>query len=961
VEELRQRLTEVVADGPDPEAGARLLRFFAAAGDDLPRIVAGETTERLLALFLAQSPALANTLYREPSLVGELARDPFLGREKPEPTFAAELDAALAADADLPRALRRYVAREYLRLGARELGWGAADEVGRELGALASVCLDRAGARAEADLAARHGPPLLEDGRRCRWAVIGMGKLGGEELNFSSDIDVIFLYESDAGAAGTITLHEFFSKHAERVVRALSDLTSDGMCFRVDLRLRPEGTQGPITNSLPAMERYYETWGRPWERQAFIKAKPVAGDLPLGNEALSILEPFVWSRAHAADAIAAVHDLMGRIRAELSDEDDVKLGPGGIREIEFFAQALQLVHGGRNRRLRERGTLRALDKLLFAGLVSEHEHRLLGDAYVFLRRVEHRLQLEELRQTHALPRDREKRALLARRLGYGAVGDLDTILARQRARVSEIYATLGRADEPASDDVATLLDPRSDRDQIVAALTKLGFRDVEASADEVELLRTRPSSPFAASATGGAARAAPILVEELALSPDPDLALRHLTDLSARAGAGAELWELAATHRPLGRLLVSLLGTSDFLAKIFVAHPEMVEPLVLIGRSVAARAMGEHQKRIADRFAALEDPDDDEAKLNALRRYRNEELLRIGLYDVAGELPLAEVSTELTTLAEACLSAALAIVTPPLQRRFGDAVRPLAVLGLGKLGGAEMTYSSDLDVVFVFDGDESAFEPMSRLAQRLIRALDAYMEEGRLYEIDTRLRPSGQRGALVSTLDGFRRYHQREAALWERQALIKARVVAGEPALAAAIEEIAAHHVWEGPPLDAAATAIEVARLRERMERELSQESPERFNIKSGRGGLLDVEFLVQYLQLVHGPRLPSLRARATAPALDALGAAGILAPDDHDKLAASYQFLRRLENRLRIVHDRPIAMLAASLDGGELDKLARRLGYRAGATSPGARLLDDYRSHSSSVRDIYARLLRGA
>jgi glutamate-ammonia-ligase adenylyltransferase len=842
--------------------------------------------------------------------------------------------------------------------------------VARELGALASVCLDRASAAAVAELAARHGPPLTDDGRRCRHAVIGMGKLGGEELNFSSDIDVIFLYESDAGAAGALSLHEFFSKAAERAVRAISDVTADGICFRVDLRLRPEGTQGPITNSLPALERYYETWGRPWERQAWIKARPVAGDRSLGDEAVRLLEPFVWSRSAGAQAIAAVHDLMGRIRAELGSDGsdapqwDVKLGPGGIREIEFFAQALQLVHGGRNPALRERGTLRALDKLLFAGLVSEQEHRLLGDAYVFLRRVEHRLQLEELRQTHALPRDPGRRGLLARRLGHATVDELDARLALQRARVSEVYATLGRADEGVPTEVAALLDPAADHARTAAALDRLGFRDADASADEILRLRRRPRSPFAASAVGSAARAAPILVEELAASPDPDLALRHLSDLSGRAGAGADLWDLVATHRALGRLLVSLLGTSDFLAKIFVAHPELVEPLVTIGRAAAARGRAEHERRIAERFATLDGGGDDEAKLNALRRYRNEEVLRIGLYDVAGELDLAGVSAELTALAEACLAAALAIVTPTVARRFGDAVRPLAVLGLGKLGGAEMTYSSDLDVVFVFDGGEESFEAMSRLAQRLIHALDAYMEEGRLYEIDTRLRPSGQRGALVSSLDGFRRYHEREAALWERQALIKARVVAGDAAVGAAVTRIAEHHVWEGPPLDARATAVEIARLRARMERELGREAPGRFNIKSGRGGLLDVEFLVQYLQLLHGPALPSLRARATAAALDALDAAGKLDRPDYRQLAASYRFLRRLENRLRIVHDRPIAVLDApptvEAHGGELDKLARRLGYRAGADPPGARLAADYRAHSSSVRAIYARLLPG-
>ncbi len=950
--DLLARLRAAAAGGPDPEgAGARLHRFVASAEEagGLARCVPDAAAERLLAALLAQSPTLAQRLIRAPEQLIHLAADPFLAREKPEEALRAEAAAAVAADADVPRALRRLVAREYLRLGARELGWGAPDEVGRELGALAAACIDAAHAHALAETAARHGAPLTDEGRRCRAVVFGMGKLGGAELNFSSDVDLLFAYETDAGRAGALTLHEFFSKVAERTARALDDVTADGICFRVDLRLRPEGIRGPITNALPALERYYEAFGRPWERQAWIKARAVAGDRDLGDEIAGMLGPFVWARA-GSDPVASVRELLRKIRDELHDADDVKLGPGGIREIEFFVQALQLVHGGRAPSLRERGTLRALDKLLFAGLVSEREHRLLGDAYVFLRRVEHRLQLVDLRQTHALPSEPAERALLARRLGFATVGEMDALLGLHRARVREIFATLGRVEDVVPAPVAALLDPAIDRARLTAALATLGFRDVEASADEIELLHRRPRSPLAPSAAGAAARAAPILLEEAARSPDPDLALRRLNDLAARRGAGAELWELVAEHRPLGRLLMSLFGTSDFLAKIFVAHPELVEPLVTMGRAAPQRSRAQHEARLAERTRGLAD---EEARWNALRRYRNEEVLRIGLYDVAGELGADEVSAELSALAEACLAAALATVAPSVRAR--TPAPPLAVLGLGKLGGGELSYSSDLDLVFVFDGGDEAFEPASRLAQRLIRALDAYLEEGRLYEVDTRLRPSGQRGALVSSLPGFRRYHAHAAALWERQALIKARVVAAEePALGRAVERICEEHVWGGPPVEAAAAAPEIARLRARMERELGREAPGRYDVKSGRGGLLDVEFLVQYLQLVHGAGDPSLRARATAPALDALLAAGHLTVEEHGALAAGYRFLRRLENRLRIVHDRPITMLAG--DGAELEKLARRLGYRAPAT--GAKLLADYRAHADAIRAVYQRHL---
>src|SRR5579883_1173542 len=538
--EIAERLRRAVADGPDPDAAARLHRFVAAAEAQggLAACVPDEAAESLLPLLLGQSPALARDLVRDPSRLGALARDPFLDREKPESAMRDDCERALAEHGDVARALRRFRDREYLRLGARELGHGRAEEVGRELAALASVCLDAAIAAARAELVARWGEPLTDEAgpaRRCRLVAMGMGKLGGRELNFSSDIDLIYLYESDVGCAGPLSLHEFFARVAERATRLIAEETADGACFRVDLRLRPEGTTGPIVNALPAAERYYESFGRPWERQAWIKARPVAGDRDLGEQALSLLEPFVWPRsAGPAEAvIEAVESLRAKVRAQLGEADDVKLGPGGIREVEFFVQALQMVHGGRRRDLRARGTLRALDRLLFAGLVSEREHRALGDAYVFLRRVEHRLQLAELRQTHELPREPEERALLARRLGHADAGALDEALEHHRREVRAIYATLGREPELPRPEVRALLDPASDRRTLEAALASLGFHDPEASADEMESLRRKAGSPLSPAATAEASRAAPILLAEAAASPDPDLALRRLVDLTA--------------------------------------------------------------------------------------------------------------------------------------------------------------------------------------------------------------------------------------------------------------------------------------------------------------------------------------------------------------------------------------------------------------------------------------------
>mgnify|MGYP000986071696 CR=1 FL=1 len=439
--DLPTRLRTRVSAGPDSdEAPARLHRFLDATADHggPSACIPDETADDLLVLLLGQSPWAARELVREPSRLAALARDPFLHREKPEAIFLAEGAAACAGvDAKgVGDALRRFRDAEYLRLAARELGHGQPAEVGRELAALASACLDGALAVAWREAIGRLGTPRMEgqdwpaEGQDWPgFVVMGMGKLGAEELNFSSDIDLIYLYGTDAGRTeGGASLHEFFTRVAER----LTQLVSGSGCFRIDLRLRPEGTRGPLVNALPAAERYYESWSRPWERQAWIKARAVAGDRALGEAVLAALRPFVWPRSGVSSAIEDVQEMMRKVRAELKDDDDVKLGRGGIREVEFFAQALQRVHGGRRPELRERGTLAALDRLLFAGLVTEREHRQLGDAYVLLRRVEHRLQLEELRQTHALPHGRERRAVLARRLGFDGADDVVKLIAEKK-------------------------------------------------------------------------------------------------------------------------------------------------------------------------------------------------------------------------------------------------------------------------------------------------------------------------------------------------------------------------------------------------------------------------------------------------------------------------------------------------------------------------------------------------
>jgi [glutamine synthetase] adenylyltransferase / [glutamine synthetase]-adenylyl-L-tyrosine phosphorylase len=947
----------------------RLFEVAAQSGLDYTQL--DEAAARIATLCCQRAPYLANLLARDPHRLVRVSQDPYLRREKPLDRVDAEVRAATAdakSPTDLRAALRRVRADELVRLGVRELELGLDIEVGRELSRLADACFDAAIRFHAAELTARYGPPryIADDGtpRPARLAVIGMGKLGGEELNFSSDVDVIFAYSSDQGQAGSISLHEYFAKLCTQVTSALSEVTEDDLVFRVDLRLRPEGSQGAIANSLAQMERYYETFGRPWERQAWLKARACAGDLELGAEVLRTLDPFVYPRHTSPAIIDDVRGLNRRIKRELVrrvDGFDLKNGEGGIREIEFFVQALQLIHAGKRPSLRCRGTLATLDALLFAGLVTDDEHQALARAYRWLRHAEHVLQLEHGLQTQIVPDDPAARLVLAGRLGFVAPGPHDPELVtalfereleRHTVEVARLFATLGDGgddtDTPAARDVAAILGGELDDPAEAAALARLGFTDVTAARAELARARRRPGSPLSPAATDRAARIGAVLLAEMAASADPDQALRALGDLIARRGGAWSIWRLVDDRPAIARLLGSLFGASAYLARLLVDHPELIDLLVDLGTSEPSRSAAEVRTELEARLAGV-DPADPEAIWSTLAEVKNGNVLRVGLADFAGTLDPLAVCAELTAIAEACLNAAVARIEAQMPPRPEGS--RIAVLALGKLGGRELGYAADLDVVFVYDGDEDAIEFYSRFAQRLLGALRQRTPRGRLYEVDTRLRPSGSQGLLVSSLRAWRRYHDHDAELWEHQALTKLRPVAGDPALGEEVAEHAARTIYGGPH-DARAVATAISSMRARIEREIAGRGPlAGGDLKAGAGGIIDVEFAAQYLQLVHGHAHPELRTTSTSDALRAASTLGI-APDGLGELLdEGYRFLRGIEHRLRVVHDQPIHRLPESRV--ELERLARRSGFPDGAT-----LLEHVQRWQREIRAAYTALL---
>jgi [glutamine synthetase] adenylyltransferase / [glutamine synthetase]-adenylyl-L-tyrosine phosphorylase len=968
--------------------------------EDLSAIACRRRSLFQFVLLCGASPFLVNLIYRTPSLFRQLFLEDGIAVFRSADEMLATLRLQMGAETDfagLMKQLRHFKRAEIVRIAARDLcGLATLEEVTGELSSLASATLQVAYEVCRRCLVAEYGVPLVETGhghREAEMTVIGMGKLGGCELNFSSDIDIIYFYESDQGmtsgvdsASGhvrkRVSLHTFFSKLGEMISKALSQVTEDGFVFRVDVGLRPEGKSGDMAASLRSAEIYYESWGQSWERTAMLKARPVAGSLELGEQLLQMLKPFVYRKYLDYNLIEDMKNMKQKIDASLTrsreGEINLKLGRGGIREIEFFIQALQLVYAGKNPRLRERNSLKALTRLLEASLITDEDYCKLSEAYRFLRMVEHRIQVVQERQTHNLPTKDDEILALARRSGFLGSDGLERFretLEEHRGNVSVIYGNLfhSRDDklrQDVSPEVLFLLDPKADADMVKDMLSERRFEDVERAYDNLLSLR---SGPARGNVTERIRRIlekiSPLLLQELLESPDPDMALTNLERFLTIIGFRSSYYALLAENRETLKVLVSLFGMSEFLSKTLLNHPELLESMAVRSYVSTEKTKTGMEKELA---GLLEQSDDFEEELEVLRRYHNEEVLRIGLNDIHGRVKQTVTTSQLSLLGEACLAAANRMAVHELQR-FGrptynsggsQAEASLAVIGMGKLGGGELNYHSDLDIIFVYDRQGftngakqiSNHEYFAKLAQKIISILSLQTREGYVYKIDTRLRPSGNAGPLVTSLDSFLDYHNKEAQVWERQALIKARVVLGDAALADYLHEVIEKTVY-GSTLGEEGRA-EIHRLRMRMEHELARETAGSYNIKTGRGGMVDVEFIAQYLQLRHGFRYPELRITSTIEALTQMGVLGLVPEAFAETLVSGYRFLRKLENRLRIIHDHSVNDLSGSRN--YMNKLARRLGYDPALKNPGAALISDYEEVAGKIRDCYDRVLGG-
>ena len=864
---------------------------------------------KLRRLALASDFALA-TLASQPDLLERLRADD--GAAPPSPPV---LDAGNRAD--WPRLLRRYRQAESTRLVWRDVV--ADDQVDAILSgstALAESCLQLALAALETEFAQRFGIVRNAEGDAQRLVVFGLGKLGGGELNFSSDIDLVYAYEHEGESDGVRALaaSDYFARLGQQLAKLLDEVTADGFSHRVDLRLRPFGNAGRVALSFAAMEQYFQREGRDWERYAWQKARPVAGDLAAGERFLATLRPFVYRRYLDYGALDGLRTMKATIAAEVARKelaDDIKRGPGGIREIEFLAQALQLIRGGREPALRERRLLPALRALVQAGHVDAAAGDALADAYRFLRVLENRIQMLGDAQTHVLPSDPAQRERIALGLGHADMSTLHDELQVVRARVaSEFAALLAPRRRAAGDSDLSLYWRRLPDDGDAAALANAGF---EASDDLHRSLCDFARAPGVRELSDATRarldRVLPALLQAAALSSQPDASLRRLLPLLHMLLKRASYLALLDEQPAALQRLVDALARSALLGERLAAHPLLLDEL--LDRRVAG-GLPDRDAIQAECMAALREGDA-EASLHALNEVRQALSFRIALALLDARCDAQDCAQRLAWLADAVVACVLRIATDEMHAAHGGIIDArFAVLGYGSLGGEELGFGSDLDLVFLYDAAGDAISDgaramdaprwFARLGQKIVALLGAGTGAGRLFEVDVRLRPDGAKGLLVSSLASFSEYQRERAWTWEHQALVRARAVAGDASLAADFDalrgEVLSRH------RDAAQLADDVSAMRRRMRAELDRSDPAVFDLKQGEAGLVDLEFLLQFLVMRDAATdAPLLQPRATPSLLDTAHAAGAIDASAHAALLAAHADL--LDAGMRCTLDR--------------------------------------------------------
>jgi glutamate-ammonia-ligase adenylyltransferase len=873
----------------DPGAGRKVWERLTSASQTIAHAILSSPEGAAAILnFLIFSPISLEKICRQPELLEWLSHpDVQNPKVTDRPSWRGDRS-------DLSfRDLRRWKSQEMLRIAFREIsGLAGFAETTRDITAVAERCVSEVYATCFENLAGKLGRP--ETG----FCILAMGKFGGTELNYSSDIDVVFFYGEEGNLNPRLTYREFFTRLAENIIRIFSS-TADPL-FRIDVRLRPEGGNGPLVRSLVGMENYYAGYGETWERMALIKARGVAGDRELLYEFSQRLQPFIFPRTVSSDLMDEIVALKARIEKEIVGLADlhrnVKLGYGGIREIEFILQTLQLLHGAKNAFLQERNSLKTLVSLEQLNILPPEDVRLLRAAYIFLRAIEHRLQIQNEHQTHTLPARREGWIGIARTLGYDQVDAFAAALLSHTSAVRSVFDRLLKSGEGRPKEINCDLS---------------SFRDPESAARALSALREGPSNVHVAPRTRRlAAKLEPELLTWSSSMAEPDAALNRFVRFVDAYGTRGLLFEIMLASPKLLELLVRLFDASAIYSEAVIRRPELIEEITrgkTLGMSLSKEQFLE----------GLSGKDEDFPPLDWVRVYRTSAVVRILLRDILGIASQEDLQLEMTNLAEACLEYCCLQLDRPEE---------VTVLALGKFGGCELLYGADLDVVFIGNNVKAGGQ--------LIQAMGARTAEGAVFPMDARLRPHGEKGVLMTPLTAYREYFEHRAQFWEAQALTKARAVYGAESQPL---NIAVSEIWQrwGGKGD---RKMEIQKMYRRILKERAKGDDLPY-FKTGKGGLIGIEFLVQYLQMKH--QVPETNT------LQAIGKlTGILDPGESVVLRATYSFLRRVESVLRRVSNTSISQLPSNAE--ELRVLAIRLGF------PGREeFLDEYTARRRQAETI--------
>jgi glutamate-ammonia-ligase adenylyltransferase len=968
----------LLAQCADPQRATQALDLLRSApAASVPLDHWPEPAARLLLPVLAASPYLTNLLCQHPDWLDFCLNQETLllhpsRLELQRPLNPLLTQAARSGDAGPALdALHAFRQKELLRIGLRDLNRLAPlPELVLELSLTADVFLQGLLEQVRLPLVDRFGEPWHQepDGswKRTPFCILGLGKLGGQELNYSSDVDLLFVYAEEGGTfrspprgrtatpSHPLSNHAFFKRLGEALIKEASARGPEGGGLRVDMRLRPEGQQGPLARSLPSYETYYAQWGQSWERMMLLKARGVAGDPALAGEFLEAVHAFRYPRSIGDSLLTEMAEMKARIEREVVGtqalDRNVKLGRGGIRDIEFLAQSLQVLHGGRLPFLQSPHTLVALPKLADYELLPKSETTQLSEAYCFLRDLEHRLQMEQLRQTHTLPDTPPALLRLARLMGYPKLIDFQRQLRTHTQRVRQSYQRLlGDAPLPVHSGLPADFSDTSTWRQLLA---NHQFRDPDQA---VRLVRTLVEGPgiglvsrrtrdlgrqalqrlleFCPAPT--ASTASPTAHAEFALS-DPDRVLARLDSYITSYGTRALLYELWTTRPNVFAHILKLFDRSEFLAELAIREPDLVDELEVGGHLA-------RQKNTSLTLTDLRHGRTDPDQHLWLRRYFQTEFMRLGLRDILGTVDFIQASHELTALAEACVQYALEIVTRKARLRQP----PFAIIALGKFGGAELTYGSDLDLIFVAPNTAKNLPRLQKLAAEVIDLLSTRTPQGSVFQLDTRLRPDGEKGLLVNHLRSHQDYYLLRAQLWEIQALTRARWVAGHAPTGEAFITLAHQLTRFHPPRNPIAAWTPdwrqaIHRMRLRIERERTPPGRDALAFKTGLGGLIDIEFLAQTLALAHGWFEPN-----TLASLSRARTTGALPTTDANALLLHCRNLRRMESVLRRWSFEGEAVLPD--DPPAQYRVAVRCGYPDAAS-----FLSDLAQWRSEIRRLY-------